>query len=104
MSNALDALNRKIFAEQLHTKFKVIVAGQSPLELVLIEVKEHETAPKFELFTLAFQGPHAPRLNQQIHHFEHEKLGPFDLFVTAIGADQNGLVYEAVFHRHKQQS
>ncbi len=104
MSNALDALNSQIFAGQLHTKFNVIVAGQAPLELALIEVKEHETAPKFELFTLAFQGPHAPRLNQQIHHFEHEKLGPFDLFVTAIGADEHGLVYEAVFHRRKQPS
>ncbi len=104
MSNALDALNSRIFAGQLHTKFKVIVAGQAPLELALIEVKEHETAPRFELFTLAFQGPHAPRLNQQIHHFEHEKLGPFDLFVTAIGVDEHGLVYEAVFHRRKQPS
>ena len=104
MSDALDALNSRIFAGQLHTKFKVLVAGQAPMELALIEVKEHETAPKFELFTLAFQGPHEPRLNQQIHHFEHEKLGPFDLFVTAIGADQDGLVYEAVFHRRKPQS
>ena len=101
MSTALDALNSKLFAEQLHTKFKVIVTGQPPVEFELTEVKEHQTAPKLELFTLTFQGPHAPRLNQQIYHFEHEKLGPFDLFVTAVGADQTGILYEAVFHRFR---
>jgi hypothetical protein len=40
-------------------------------------------------------------LNQQIHHFEHEKLGAFDLFLTAVGTDQEGLLYEAVFHRFR---
>ena len=102
MSNPLDALNSKVFAEQLHTKFKVKLTDEASVELELIEVKESETAPKLELFSLSFRGPHAQRLNQQIHHFEHEKLGPFDLFLTAVGVDQEGLVYEAVFHRFRK--
>ena len=102
MPNPLDALNSKIFTEQLHTKFKVELNGQPPVELELVEVKDRETAPKIELFSLEFRGPHAPRLNQQIHHFEHEKLGAFDLFLTAVGVDQEGLVYEVVFHRFRQ--
>lgn len=102
MSNALDALNSKIFAEQLHTKFKVLLAGQPPVELELFEVKESATAPKLELFSLEFRGPHSPRLNQQIHHLEHEKLGSFELFLTAVGAEAEGLLYEAVFHRFRK--
>jgi hypothetical protein len=104
LSSELDALNSRIFAEQLHTKFKILLAGQAPVELELIEVKESATAPKLELFSLGFRGPHSPRLNQQIHHLEHEKLGSFDLFLTAVGTEQEGLVYEAVFHRFRKQS
>ena len=101
----LDEFNSKVFTGQLHTKFTVHLPGQAPVELTLIEVKEQETAPKFELFTLVFQGPHAPRLDQRIHHLEHEKLGSFELFLTAVGAEQDGLLYEAVFHRlRKPQS
>ena len=102
MPNPLDAFNSKSFAEQLHTKFKVELNDQPPVELELVEVKDRETAPKFELFSLEFRGPYSPRLNQQIHHFEHEKLGAFDLFLTAVGVDQEGLVYEVVFHRFRQ--
>ena len=102
MPNALDSLNSKVFAEQLHTKFKVKLGDQPSVELELIAVKDRETAPKLELFSLEFHGPHSPRLNQQIHHFEHEKLGAFDLFLTAVAADQDGLVYEVVFHRFRQ--
>ena len=102
LPNPLDAFNSKIFAEQLHTKFKVLVTGQPPVELELIEVNERETAPKLELFTLGFKGPSALRLDQRIHHLEHEKLGSFELFLTAVGAEQDGLVYEAVFHRFRK--
>lgn len=105
MPNPLDEFNSKIFAGQLHTKFTVHLSGQAAVELILIEVKEQQTAPKFELFTLAFQGPHASRLDQRIHHLAHEKLGAFELFLTAVGAEQDGLLYEAVFHRlRKPQS
>jgi hypothetical protein len=99
---SLDAFDSKIFAEQLHTKFRVKLTGQAPVELELFEVNDRETAPKLELFSLGFRGPHSPRLNQQIHHFEHEKLGAFELFLTPVGVDQEGLLYEVVFHRFRK--
>ncbi len=99
--STLDSFDSKTFAEQLHTKFRVKLTGQDPVELELFEVKDCETAPKLELFSLGFRGPHSPRLNQQIHHFEHEKLGSFELFLTAVGVDQEGLLYEVVFHRFR---
>jgi hypothetical protein len=99
MPSILDSFNSKTFAEQLHTKFKVHLQNMDPLVLELVDVTERPTAPKVELFTLHFRGPHSPRLAQQIHHFEHEKLGKFDLFLTAIGGDHESITYEVVFHR-----
>ncbi|HXB20472.1 MAG TPA: hypothetical protein VNV88_03775 [Candidatus Solibacter sp.] len=101
MTIPLDAFNSKIFAGQLHTKFTVHLPGQAPVELELFEVKDRETAPQLELFSLGFRGPISPRLNQQIHRLEHEKLGVFELFLTAVGADQDGTLYEVVFHRFR---
>ena len=102
MPISLDAFDSKAFAGQLHTKFRVMLSGQAPVELELFEVNDRETAPKLELFSLGFRGPHSPRLNQQIHHLEHEKLGALELFLTAVGVDQEGLLYEAVFHRFRK--
>jgi len=69
------------------------------MTLELAEVNERPTPPDIELFSLVFHGPAAPRLPQQIHHFEHAALGAFDLFITAIAGDDQGISYEAVFHR-----
>lgn len=103
MSTPLDKLNAKIFSEQLHTQFRVHIDGAAPLMLELIEVVERDPSPKLELFTLQFRGPAAPRLAQQIHRLEHEKLGLLELFLTAIGADpEQRILYESVFHRFRQ--
>lgn len=102
MSSPLDNFNSQTFAEQLHTKFLVQMKGMEPLALELVEVTERTSAPKIELFSLLFRGPHSPRLVQQIHGLEHEKLGKFDLFLTAIAGDQESTTYEAVFHRFRK--
>jgi hypothetical protein len=95
----LDKLNAKVFAEQLHTRFKAHVGNPEPVELELAEVNERTTSPPVELFSLTFRGPVTPILVQHIHHLEHDKLGKFDLFLTPIGQDENGTSYEAIFHR-----
>jgi hypothetical protein len=95
----LDQFNAKVFSEQLHTRFKVHVDARGPLELELAEVNERTTSPQIELFTLIFRGPVTPRLMQQTHQLEHGTLGTFDIFLTPVGLDGNGTLYEAVFHR-----
>ena len=95
----LKTLHSKSFAEQLHTRFQVRAGEAAPVMLELTEINEPSTPPHIELFSLQFRGPVAPRLQQQIHRFEHEKLGTFDLFVTVIGGDQAGTTYEVIFHR-----
>lgn len=98
----LDNFNAKIFSEQLHTKFHAHVGNPEPLEMELVEVNERTTSPQVELFSLTFRGPVTPVLVQHIHHLEHDKLGKFDLFLTPVGRDENGTVYEAIFHRLKK--
>ena len=103
MLTPLNQLNAKVFSEQLHTPFKVDFGGAEPLTLELAEVVERDPSPTIELFTLKFSGPAAPRLAQQIHRLEHEKLGTIEIFLTAIGADpEQGILYESVFHRFRQ--
>jgi hypothetical protein len=76
--------------------------GAEPLPLELIEVKESDPSPKIELFSLQFRGPAAPRMAQQIHTLEHDKLGRFAIFLTAIAGDAEGITYESVFHRFRK--
>lgn len=103
MSGILNTFNCKTFTEQLYSKFKVLLRGQDPVMLELTEVSEHNT-PKTEAFSLIFRGPAAPRLPQQTWDLEHEKLGGFPLFITAISGDQDGITYESVFHRLRKDA
>ncbi|HWZ45518.1 MAG TPA: hypothetical protein VNW97_18735 [Candidatus Saccharimonadales bacterium] len=102
MSSILDTFNSQTFTGQLHTKFLVPLQGMEPVALELVEVNERNSAPKIELFSLLFRGPHTPRLDQMIHALEHEKLGRFELFLTAITGDHDSVTYEAVFHRFRK--
>jgi hypothetical protein len=103
MASALDNLNSKVFVEHLHTTFKVHSADAEPQTMKLTAVREGNSSPKIELFSLLFLGPPTPRLKQEIHRFEHEKLGTFELFLTAVGGDAEGITYEVVFHRFRKE-
>jgi hypothetical protein len=104
MSDPLLNFNSKIFSAQLHTAFKVLRGPEPPVTLELAEVTERPTPPDVELFFLVFRGPQTPRLEQKIHHFEHSVMGAFDLFITAIAGDDQGISYEAVFHRLRKKT
>jgi len=99
MADPLDSVNSETFKQQLHTSFQVRSGDSEPISMQLIDVREPPTAPGSELFCLHFRGPSSPRLPQKIWRFQHEKIGALDLFMTAVGADETGIVYEVVFHR-----
>jgi hypothetical protein len=103
MSTPLRQLNAQTFREQLHTKFKVNIQSGEPLVLELDKVEERNDSPRIEFFSLHFVGPFTPRLAQQIHRLEHEKLGEIEIFLTAIDADQQSTVYESIFHRFRDK-
>lgn len=100
---SIDGFHSSTFREQLHTRFKIATDGIPKMELELAEVNEPAAPPQVELFTLTFRGPRAPVLPQKIHRVEHAKLGAFDLFLTAVAADQQGTAYEAVFNRMRKK-
>jgi len=103
MPTPLEDLNAKLFREQLNSPFKVQHESAGTIALELIDVIENDLSPRMELFSLHFRGPFRPRLDQQTHRLEHEKLGDFEIFLTPISADQqNGTIYEAVFHRFRK--
>ncbi len=99
----LENLNLKLFREHLHSNFKVQDAAAGAILLELVDAIEGNTSPKLELFSVYFRGPFTPRLPQQIHRLEHEKLGLVEIFLTPIEADQKqGTIYESVFHRFRK--
>lgn len=95
----LSELHGKSFADHLHSDFKVDAGSSGFLTLRLAEVKEPSTPPHIELFTLVFKGPATPRLPQRTYALEHEKIGSFSIFLSAVAAEEDGIHYEAVFHR-----
>lgn len=99
----LDGLNSRVFAEQLHTTFRVRLSGSAFLDLELIEVTEKDHSPKFEQFSLTFRGPLTPHFPQGTYSFEHSKLGTADLFVVPLGPESEGMRYEVIFNRQRQQ-
>jgi hypothetical protein len=104
MPTPLRELNAQIFREQLHTKFKVMIEGGEPVVLELVAVEEPPHAPGMELFSLQFMGPFSPRLPQRTHRLEHEKLGEFEIFLTALSAEPDeGTKYESIFHRFRDK-
>jgi Domain of unknown function (DUF6916) len=99
----LSELHSKTFADQLHTSFNVETGDSAPVSLRLTDVNEPSTPPNIELFSLTFRGPAAPRLPQRTYPVQHEKIGSFNLFLTAIAGDTAGITYEAVFHRLRKK-
>jgi len=103
MPTPLQDLNAKLFREQLNSPFKVQHGPAGTITLELVDVTESSQSPNMELFSLSFRGPFRPRLDQQTHRLEHEKLGEIEIFLTPISADQqSGTIYEAVFHRFRK--
>jgi hypothetical protein len=98
----ISTFHSSTFSGQLHTNFMVETVNGTPLALQLVEIVEKETPANVELFSLLFQGPAAPRLPQQIHTLQHEKLGTFQIFLTAVEGNHQSITYEAVFHRLRQ--
>ena len=74
--------------------------GDDSHPLLLISADRHAKQPDNHHppgFSLLFQGPREPVLPQRMYRLNHDRLGEFDLFIVPIGADDEGVHYEAVF-------
>jgi hypothetical protein len=88
------------FRKHLNTKFRI--AGDTPIELELTEVKgylsaAHEQAG-MERFSAFFDGPDDRVLPQQVYPLEHDSMGRLELFLVPIAKEDKGVRYEAVFN------
>jgi hypothetical protein len=105
---SFDELTYARFAALVKTRFKVQVDADSRIELELAEVRQFQprmrpnsegTTLKSECFSLTFNGPLSPYLEQKMYDFQHDELGTFSLFVVAIGKTEEAFQYEVVFNR-----
>ena len=98
----LQDLSHSSFEEQLNTPFRIHFGGESPLEVVLFEVRLHEPhdGPRKQPYSVYFRGPGrpVPVLPQAIYRVEHDRMGTMDIFLVPIGPDAQGMRYEAVFN------
>jgi L-ascorbate metabolism protein UlaG (beta-lactamase superfamily) len=102
-----ETLSKESFAEQLNTKFRVLLeSGDAPeVELELAEVVEFPTLTHgrtdVERFSLFFYGPGDLFLPQQMYRLAHERMGELDIFLVPVAQEPRGYRYEAVFSYYK---
>jgi len=95
----LENLTIEHWAEHVNQAFRLDCGMQKPLEVQLVEVKSLGNARngQREPFSLLFQAPREPLLDQGIYSLHNSKLGTLELFLVPLGPDADGLSYEAVF-------
>ena len=84
------------FAPLVGTAFAL---ADAPGELVLIEAEALPAgsgAPRAP-FSLIFEGPLQPMLEQQIHAFRHATLGALELFLVPLSRGDSAVRYQAIF-------
>ena len=100
----LDKLTVDDFKPAVGQPFQLSAEGAEPIEAELVDARTHEAEAPATAddgtrtpFTLTFRGPVEPVLPQQIYRVEHDSVGPLEIFLVPIGADQGGARYEAIF-------
>ena len=96
----LETFTCEMFTPLLGETFRLDVEGPAPVDLVLTDATELPMAsarPGRAPFSLVFRGPPATVYPQATYQLEHPDLGVFELFLVPIGADGEGVRYEAVF-------
>ena len=93
------------FSQHLNTKFRVNLDSSTPVELELADVVVRASEPNeqqgMERFSIFFYGPTNFFLPQQTYEVTHPAMGDLAIFLVAIGQEERGFKYEAVFNRFK---
>jgi Domain of unknown function (DUF6916) len=99
----MDNHSAEHFSQHVNTKFRVNVDSPEPVELELVEVNIRPSEPNeqagMERFSTFFYGPSNVFLPQHTYEVVHPGMGEFQIFLVAIGKDERGFKYEAVFNR-----
>ena len=94
-----DVLTREVFLSKVGETFRVAETGANLVlaEATSLAVSGVHRGPRREPFSLLFKGP-KPVLPQRIWALENETLGRLEIFLVPIGADVDGVRYEAIFN------
>jgi hypothetical protein len=92
-------LTHEEFSKHLNTRFGIRISEAQLIEVELTEVSELLITARQERFSLIFRSANDILVAQGLHRFEHDQMGPFDLFIVPVDRDENGTYYEAVFNR-----
>ena len=103
-----DILTGANFSKYLDQTFQIVFDDHDPIPLQLREVQMTKLSPldvrnrytpeeRRPPFSLLFRGPAQIILPQRLYRFDHTEMGAFDMFIVPIGADTDGVTYEAVF-------
>jgi hypothetical protein len=107
---SLDDMSYPMLAAQINTVFRVRLSTFQTVELKLLKaplapptlVTPGSRLPGdagYEKFSLIFVGEKHTLLPSAIHHFEHDELGRFEMYVGQIGTTDDDVRYEAGFNR-----
>ena len=100
----IDQLTAARFEELKLEGFEAHSGSGAAVALRIFSVaKPQSIAAGYESFSVIFDGPQNPPLNQGIYRMHCAKLGLFDLFIVPIGADRGLRQYEAVFNRASEK-
>lgn len=92
-------LEQDEFAKHVNTKFRIQISDTETVEAELIEVSELSITDRQARFAIIFRTPNQPFLGQGLRNFEHDQMGPFEIFIVPIEQDNKGTKYEAIFNR-----
>ncbi|MCU6708647.1 hypothetical protein M6D81_07945 [Paenibacillus sp. J5C_2022] len=89
--------------QELNTPFTARIA-ESFATFRLVEVKSLGCASGYRTYSLLFQGPQEPLLEQQMISLSHEERGDCNLFLVPIAREQSGVIYEAVMNNRDEEA
>ena len=96
----LESLTHDHFSGRVGEIFR-IDSEPAALEFELISAEQKAVEPREggrQPFSLVFQGPREPILEQRIRALQHEAFGTLEIFLVPIGQNENGVQYEAIFN------
>lgn len=90
------------FVSLLNSQFQIEYRNES-IVMELTEVSEQRLTRRFETFSLVFRGPGNLYIPQATYRFNHSEQEGMDLLIVPIDRDEQGLYYEAVISRSRDQ-
>ena len=87
---------KKIFDEQINTRFSVTGSTAAVVELELIESID-KSSSGMRAFSLIFKGPREPVLDDNSYKMEQPQLGTLTLFISPYRQTKDATYYDAQF-------